>query len=161
MSGSIMEKVWGLLGVEPSEKNEEEETEELDYIQENDQEENDQEEERKIWGRKNKVVPMPQSQQIKMVICQPTTFEQSESICTLLKEKKSIIVNLEYVNKDIARRIVDVVSGAVHALDGNLQKVSNSIFLVAPFNYDITNEMAREEIKNKLSVSWIKNNGNN
>ncbi len=156
-----MEKVWGLLGVEPSEKNEEEETEELDYIQENDQEENDQEEERKIWGRKNKVVPMPQSQQIKMVICQPTTFEQSESICTLLKEKKSIIVNLEYVNKDIARRIVDVVSGAVHALDGNLQKVSNSIFLVAPFNYDITNEMAREEIKNKLSVSWIKNNGNN
>ena len=161
MSGAIMEKVWGLLGVEPSEKNEEEETEELDYIQENDQEENDQEEERKIWGRKNKVVPMPQSQQIKMVICQPTTFEQSESICTLLKEKKSIIVNLEYVNKDIARRIVDVVSGAVHALDGNLQKVSNSIFFVAPFNYDITNEMAREEIKNKLSVSWIKNNGNN
>ena len=161
MSGAIMEKVWGLLGVEPSEKNEEEETEELDYIQENDQEENDQEEERKIWGRKNKVVPMPQSQQIKMEICQPTTFEQSESICTLLKEKKSIIVNLEYVNKDIARRIVDVVSGAVHALDGNLQKVSNSIFLVAPFNYDITNEMAREEIKNKLSVSWIKNNGNN
>lgn len=161
MSGAIMEKVWGLLGVEPSEKNEEEETEELDYIQENDQEENDQEEERKIWGRKNKVVAMPQSQQIKMVICQPTTFEQSESICTLLKEKKSIIVNLEYVNKDIARRIVDVVSGAVHALDGNLQKVSNSIFLVAPFNYDITNEMAREEIKNKLSVSWIKNNGNN
>ena len=145
MSGAIMEKVWGLLGVEPSEKNEEEETEELDYIQ----------------GRKNKFVPMPQSQQIKMVICQPTTFEQSESICTLLKEKKSIIVNLEYVNKDIARRIVDVVSGAVHALDGNLQKVSNSIFLVAPFNYDITNEMAREEIKNKLSVSWIKNNGNN
>lgn len=161
MSGAIMEKVWGLLGVEPSEKNEEEETEELDYIQENDQEENDQEEERKIWGRKNKIVAMPQSQQIKMVICQPTTFEQSESICTLLKEKKSIIVNLEYVNKDIARRIVDVVSGAVHALDGNLQKVSNSIFLVAPFNYDITNEMAREEIKNKLSVSWIKNNGNN
>ena len=80
---------------------------------------------------------------------------------TLLKEKKSIIVNLEYVNKDIARRIVDVVSGAVHALDGNLQKVSNSIFLVAPYNYDITNEMAREEIKNKLSVSWIKNNANN
>ena len=104
---------------------------------------------------------MPQTQQVKMVICQPTTFEQSEAICDLWKEKKSIIVNLEYVNKDIARRIVDVVSGAVHALDGNLQKVSNSIFLVAPYNYDITNEMAREEIKNKLSVSWMRNNSNN
>ena len=100
---------------------------------------------------------MPQTNQIKMVISQPTTFEQSEAICDLLKEKKSVIVNLEYVNKDVARRIVDVISGAVHALDGHIQKISNSIFLIAPYNYDITNEMAREEIKNKLSVSWLKN----
>ena len=164
MSGAIMEKVWGMLGL--PEREEEEEVEEINYaknIDIDDQEDIDEEEEdRKIWGRRsNKVVNMPQTQQVKMVICQPTTFEQSESICNLLKEKKSIIVNLEYVNKDVARRIVDVVSGAVHALDGNLQKVSNSIFLVAPYNYDITNEMAREEIKNKLSVSWLKNNSNN
>ena len=161
MSGAIMEKVWGLLGVEP-EQDQDEEMENVDYIETDNVQETEDEEDRKLWGRKNsKIVNMPQTQQVKMVICQPTTFEQSESICTLLKEKKSIIVNLEYVNKDIARRIVDVVSGAVHALDGNLQKVSNSIFLVAPYNYDITNEMAREEIKNKLSVSWIRNNANN
>ena len=101
---------------------------------------------------------MPSQQQVKMVISQPTTFEQSETICDLLKEKKSIIVNLEYVNKDIARRIVDVVSGAVHALDGHMQKISNSIFLIAPYNYDITNDMARGELPSKLSVSWLKNN---
>lgn len=104
---------------------------------------------------------MQATQQVKMVISQPTTFEQSEAICDLLKEKKSVIVNLEYVNKDVARRIVDVISGAVHALDGHIQKISNSIFLIAPYNYDITNEMAREEIKNKISVSWLRNNGNN
>ena len=164
MSGAIMEKVWGMLGLPEKEEEEKEEVEELSYGKNIDieEQEDDDEEDRRIWGRKNnKVVNMPQTQQVKMVICQPTTFEQSESICNLLKEKKSIIVNLEYVNKDIARRIVDVVSGAVHALDGNLQKVSNSIFLVAPYNYDITNEMAREEIKNKLSVSWLKNNSNN
>lgn len=161
MSGAIMEKVWGLLGVEP-EQDRDDEMENVDYIEADNMQDVDEEEDRRIWGRRNnKVVNMPQTNQVKMVICQPTTFEQAEDICTLLKEKKSIIVNLEYVNKDVARRIVDVVSGAVHALDGNLQKVSNSIFLVAPFNYDITNEMAREEIKNKLSVSWIKNNANN
>ncbi len=161
MSGAIMEKVWGLLGITP-EQEQEEEMENVDYIESENDGETEEDEERKLWGRRNsKVVNMPQTTQVKMVICQPTTFEQSENICTLLKEKKSIIVNLEYVNKDIARRIVDVVSGAVHALDGNLQKVSNSIFLVAPFNYDITNEMAREEIKNKLSVSWMRNNANN
>ena len=157
MSGAIMEKVWGFLGMEPEQENNEE-LENEDYIETNEMQDQDDEDDRRVWNRRgSKVVSMPQTQQVKMVICQPTTFEQSENICTLLKEKKSIIVNLEYVNKDIARRIVDVVS----ALDGNLQKVSNSIFLVAPYNYDITNEMAREEIKNKLSVSWIKNNANN
>ena len=161
MSGAIMEKVWGFLGMEPEQENNEE-LENEDYIETNEMQDQDDEDDRRVWNRRgSKVVSMPQTQQVKMVICQPTTFEQSENICTLLKEKKSIIVNLEYVNKDIARRIVDVVSGAVHALDGNLQKVSNSIFLVAPYNYDITNEMAREEIKNKLSVSWLKNSNNN
>ena len=99
---------------------------------------------------------MPQVQSVKMVITQPTSFEQSEEICNYLKEKKSIIVNLEYVNKDVARRIIDFLSGAVHALDGYIQKVSNSIFLIAPANYDIESDLAREELKNKLSVSWLK-----
>ena len=157
MAGAIMNKGWNLFGMDPEEEKDEEVY--------NDEEEYNQEEEiddRKIWGkRNNKIVSMPQMQQVKMVISQPTSFEQSEGICDLLKEKKSVIVNLEYVNKDVARRIIDVISGAVHALDGHIQKVSNSIFLIAPYNYDITNDMAREEIKNKLSVSWIRNNSNN
>lgn len=134
-----------------------EEEEELDneYTYEYDGEQ--EEEEKSFFGRKNRVVNMPQTQ-VKMKICKPTSFEQSEEICTELKEKKSIIVNLEYVNKDVARRIVDFISGAVQALDGHIEKISNSIFLVAPFNYEIVNDLAREEIKNKLSVSWLKNN---
>ena len=159
MAGAIMNKVWDLFGMDPAEDKEDEDVYnnlEEEYNQEEDTED------RKIWGkRSSKIVSLPQVQQVKMVISQPTSFEQSEGICDLLKEKKSIIVNLEYVNKDVARRIIDVISGAVHALDGHIQKVSNSIFLIAPFNYDITNEMAREEIKNRLSVSWIKNNSNN
>ena len=98
---------------------------------------------------------MPQTNQIKMVISQPTTFEQSEAICDLLKEKKSIIVNLEYVNKDVARRIIDVISGAVHALDGHIQKVSNSIFLIAPYNYDITNDELFPMIPNDVEKEYF------
>ncbi len=153
MSGAIMNKVLDLFGVDTDEEEYEDEGYEEEVEQEDEIEEN-----RNFWNRRStKVVNMPQANQIKMVISQPTTFEQSEAICNLLKEKKSVIINLEYVNKDVARRIVDVVSGAVHALDGHIQKISNSIFLIAPYNYDITNEMAREEIKNKLSVSWLKN----
>ena len=157
MSGAIMNKVWDLFGMDNN--SEDKEDNECDY---EDYDQQDEEiEEKKSWGKRTKLLSLPQAQQVKMVISQPTSFEQSESICDLLKEKKSVIVNLEYVNKDIARRIIDVVSGAVHALDGHIQKISNSIFLIAPYNYEITNEMAREEIKNKLSVSWLKNAGNN
>lgn len=160
MSGAIMNKVWDLFGMDTAEDKDDEDV----YNMEDEYNVEDEEvEERRVWGKRggnSKVVSMPQIQQVKMVISQPTSFEQSESICDLLKEKKSVIVNLEYVNKDVARRIVDVISGAVHALDGHIQKVSNSIFLIAPYNYDITNDMAREEIKNKLSVSWLRNNGN-
>lgn len=158
MSGALMNKVWDLFGMDSTEPEEYEEDDIYDY-----EDEDEEYEDKKIFGRKNKVVNMPQTQTnaIKMVISQPTTFEQSDEICSFLKEKKSVIVNLEYVNKDVARRIVDFISGGVYALDGYIQKVSNSIFLVAPSNYEITNEMAREEIKNKLSVSWLKNNGIN
>lgn len=160
MSGALMDKVWGLFGMDSAEPEEYDEEDIYDY--ENEEEEV---EEKKLFGRKNnnKVVNMPQtqSQAIQMVISQPTNFEQSEEICRFLKDKKSIIVNLEYVNKDVARRIVDFISGGVYALDGYIQKVSNSIFLVAPSNYEITNEMARDEMKSKLSVSWLKNSGVN
>ena len=153
-----MNKLLDLFGMDSQEAEE--------YDDENVYEYDDEEEEvedKKIFGRKNKVVSIPQAQSnaIKMVISQTTTFEQSDEICSFIKEKKSVIVNLEYVNKDVARRIVDFISGGVYALDGYIQKVSNSIFLVAPSNYEITNEMAREEMKNKLSVSWLKNNGIN
>ena len=154
-----MNKVWDLFGMDTAEEKEDENVYNMDdeYNQED-----EEVEEKRVWGKRNnnKIVSMPQMQQVKMVISQPTSFEQSENICDLLKEKKSVIVNLEYVNKDVARRIVDVISGAVHALDGHIQKISNSIFLIAPYNYDITTDMAREEIKNKLSVSWLRNNGN-
>ncbi len=153
---AIMNKIWGAFGMDAEEEEENGYDNEEEVVEEDDERENN-----RLFGRKNKVVSMPQVQQIKMVISQPTTFDQAEDICDLLKEKQSVIVNLEYVNKDVARRIIDVVSGAVHALDGHIQKVSNSIFLIAPYNYEITNEMAREEIKNKLSVSWLKNSGNN
>jgi len=156
MSGAIMSKVWDLFGMDSAEP------EELDEdVYEYDDVEEEEIEDRKFFGRKSKLVAMPQASAVKMVISQPTTFEQSEEICGFLKERRSVIVNLEYVNKDVARRIVDFISGGVYALDGYIQKVSNSIFLVAPSNYEITNEMAREEMKSKLSVSWLKNNGIN
>lgn len=154
MSNAVLNKFMNIFGM-GAEEAEEEEFEDINDTYEEDE----LEEPKGLFGRKsNKVVNM--AGQVRMVIMQPTSFEQSEDICDLLKDKKSIIINLEYVNKDIARRIIDVVSGAAHALDGHMQKISSSIFLVAPYNYDITSE-TREETKSKLPVSWLKSNANN
>ena len=130
MAGALINKVWDFFGMDSAEPEEYDEENVYDY----EDEEEEVEDNKKLFNRKNKVVSMPQAQTnaIKMVISQPTTFEQSDEICSFLKEKKSVIVNLEYVNKDVARRIVDFISGGVYALDGYIQKVSNSIFLVAP-----------------------------
>jgi len=153
MAGAIVNKFLEVFGL-PENDDEEEYMDE----EEMDEEVDEQPEERSFFNiNRKKVVNMPQTQQVRMVICQPTTFEQAEEICSYLKNRKSVIVNLEYVNKDVARRIVDVMSGAVHALDGHIQKISNSIFLIAPTYYEISTEIARDEIKNKLSVSWLKN----
>ena len=158
MAGAIVNKFFEAIGLN-SQENEEEYYDDEELMEE--ENENEQEETGLSFfnrrNRESKVVNMPQSHQVRMVISQPTSFEQAEEICTYLKNRKSVIVNLEYVNKDVARRIVDVMSGAVHALDGHIQKVSNSIFLIAPTYYEISTEMARDEIKNKLSVSWLKN----
>ena len=153
MAVAIVNKVLDALGL----SNENGEEVENDDVYEYEDEKEEEVEERGFFGaKKSKIVNMPQVQSVKMVITQPTSFEQSEEICNYLKERKSIIVNLEYVNKDVARRIIDFLSGAVHALNGHIQKVSNSIFLIAPVNYDIESDLAREELKNKLSVSWLK-----
>lgn len=152
MAVAIVNKVLDFLGVETGEQD--------DYDEELNEYETDNEEEttEKGFFKRSKVVNMPQVQQVKMVITQPTSFEQAGEICGYLKERKSVIINLEYVNKDVARRIIDFVAGASAALDGHMQKISNAIFLVAPVNYDIASDLAREELKNKVSVSWLKNN---
>ena len=158
MANAVVNKILDLLGVDNGENEENDEIVDNEYSYSYEPDEEVQEDEdRGLFRNKNrgsKVVNMAQ-QQIKMKIAKPTAFEQAEDICILLREKNAIVVNLEYVNKDVARRILDVISGAVKVLDGHFEKVSNSIFIVAPFNYDIVNDMTREEIKNKLSVSWL------
>ena len=82
MSGALMNKVWNLFGMDSAEAEDYEDEDIYDY----ENEEEDEVEDRKLFGRKNsnnKVLNMPQSQSqaIKMVISQPTTFEQSDEIC--------------------------------------------------------------------------------
>jgi len=105
--------------------------------------------------QQNKVVSMHQTSQFKVVVMQPQKFEDAQDICDHLKNKKPVVINLEDVEKEEAQRIIDFLSGSIFALDGNIQKVSNTIFLVAPSNVDLMGD-TKDSLKNKAAFSWAK-----
>lgn len=108
-----------------------------------------------ISKKQNKVVNIHSNSQFKVVVMQPENFEDAREICDHLKSKKPVVINLEEVQKECAQRIVDFLSGAVYALDGEIQKVSSGIFIIAPSNVDIMGEF-RDEFKNKGVFPWVK-----
>lgn len=77
------------------------------------------------------------SNQFKMVVIEPKSFEECPRLVDSLKAKKPVIINLEKIESDTARKIFDFLSGATYALNGNVQKVANNIFIFAPENVDV------------------------
>ncbi len=103
----------------------------------------------------SKVVNMHSGGQMKVVIMQPENFEDAQEICDHLKNKKPVVINLETLGKDDAQRIIDFLSGSIYSLDGNIQKITNGIFIIAPFNVDIMGDF-KEELRNKGVFPWVK-----
>lgn len=132
-----------------------------DYIEEleDDDEEVNDKAQSKInfsWPKSNKVISMQENtNSIKMKIVKPSSFEQAKDVCVLLRNKHSIILNLEYVPKEVGRRFLDYVSGAVDFAEGKVEKVSNSVFVIAPYNYDIVNDTKEQRFETKaMSAPW-------
>lgn len=91
-----------------------------------------------------KVIPMQNrtvsaiTSAFKLVVIEPAGFDECPKLVDSLKSKKPIIINLERIESDTARKIFDFLSGATYALNGNVQKVANNIFVFAPENVDIS-----------------------
>lgn len=137
---SFMNKMLNFVGFDAPEEYEEDYYNEDSFSNRYEEEPSVQE---NMFARKSsRVMKLHQSSQMKMVVMQPGSFEEARDIANHIKNRKPVIMNLESVDKAIARRIVDFLSGAVYALDGNIQKVSNGIFLIAPLNVDIMSDAA-------------------
>lgn len=111
-----------------------------------------------LRSMQTKVIPMETAvSSSKMVITEPSCYESVEEIGEYLKDKKSVIINLENVSKEEARRILDFLSGAAFMIDGTIQRVSNLIYLMTPRNVEIQDDTKKDEYKQqKLSFSWLK-----
>lgn len=141
----ILDKVIGIMGFADDEDDEE-------FMEEEVREHDVQEEARPVNRKNAQVVSIHTQKQVKVVVLEPTTFDESQNIADQLKNRRPVIVNLENVDHNLAKRIVDFVSGATYALGGNMQKVGQGIFLFVPNNVDISGE-SRETVKEK-GFSW-------
>jgi cell division inhibitor SepF len=105
--------------------------------------------------QQNKVVNIHSNSQFKVVIMQPESFDDARDVCDHLKNKKPVIVNLENLTKETAQRVVDFLSGSVYAVDGEIQKVSTGIFMIAPSNVEVMGDF-KDELKSRGVFPWVK-----
>lgn len=104
-------------------------------------------------GKRGKVVNIHTSTQLKVVVIQLTSFEDARDIADHLKAKKPVVINLEKLDKEVSRRVVDFLSGAVYGVDGNIQKVANGIFLIAPYTVGIMGDF-KDELKKGFPFAY-------
>lgn len=94
--------------------------------------------------RNGKVVNIHATTQLKVVLVKPERFEDASTIADHLNSKRTVVLNLESTNKEIARRLVDFLSGVAYANNGQIKRVANSTFIITPYNVDIMGDLLDE-----------------
>lgn len=140
-----MEKIWGGLGILEPEEADPEYKPTVDTT------------EPKTGKRSTNVVNLRTAgqKQVKVVIMEPLSFDDAQHIADHLKNRQPVVINLENAEKDVAKRMIDFISGTTYALSGTIQKVGHSIFLCAPSNVDVTYSQ-RDEGADKSLLPWGK-----
>lgn len=98
--------------------------------------------------KRNKVVNIHATTQLKVVLVKPERFEDAPSVADHLNAKRTVVLNLESAPKEVSRRIVDFLSGVAYANNGQFKKVANNTFIITPFNVDIMGDLVLEELEN-------------
>jgi cell division inhibitor SepF len=77
---------------------------------------------------------------MEVCVIKPTSVEDAREITETLLNGRTVVLNVEGLNVEIAQRIIDFTSGSCFAISGNLQKISNYIFIITPANVDISGD---------------------
>ena len=103
-----------------------------------------------VGDRRGKVVNIHATTQLKVVLVKPERFENASEIADHLKEKRTVVMNLESTHKDIARRLVDFLSGVAYAGEGKIKKVAANTYIITPYSVDIQGDLIDELENNGL-----------
>ena len=129
------------------------EDEELEQPEKNDSRsifDDRREERRQPEERHNKVVNIHATAALKVVLVKPERFENASEIADHLREKRTVVMNLESTNKDVARRLIDFLSGVAYAGDGKIKKVAANTYIITPYSVDIMGDLIDELENNGL-----------
>ena len=110
----------------------------------------DRREDRRSEDRHNKVVNIHATTQLKVVLVKPERGEHASEIADHLKEKRTVVLNLESTNKDVARRLIDFLSGVAYAGEGKIKKVAANTYIITPYSVDIMGDLIDELENNGL-----------
>ena len=99
---------------------------------------------RETAAKRNKVVNINATAQLKVVLVKPERFEDAGAIADHLNSKRTVVLNLESTNKEVSRRLVDFLSGVAYANNGQIKRVANSTYIITPYNVDIMGDLLDE-----------------
>ncbi len=92
----------------------------------------------------NKVVNIHATAAFKVVLVKPEGFDAAVEIADHLRDKRTVVLNLEQTNKDVSRRLIDFLSGVAYAQDGKIKKVAVSTYLITPYDVDLMGDIIDE-----------------
>ena len=93
---------------------------------------------------RGKVVNIQATAQLQVVLAKPEKFEEVRGIADNLNEKRTVVLNLESVSKDVARRLIDFLTGVAYANNGQIKRVANSTFIITPYNVNVSGDLIDE-----------------
>ena len=102
---------------------------------------------RNVWKIVSRPLPAAfvfASCQLQGVLVKPERFEEAASIGDNLNAKRTVVLNLESTNRDIARRLLDFLSGVAYANNGQIKRVANSTYIITPYNVDVMGDLIDE-----------------
>lgn len=94
--------------------------------------------------KSDKVVNIHTTAQLQVVLVKPERYEEAAAIADNLNEKRTVVLNLESTNRDIARRLLDFLSGVAYANNGQIKRVANSTYIITPYNVDVMGDLIDE-----------------
>lgn len=100
--------------------------------------------------RSNKVLNINTTTQLQVVLVKPEKFENASEIADHLRNKRTVVLNLEQTDKNLARRLIDFLSGVAYANEGTIKKVALATYIITPYNVEILGDLIDELENNGL-----------